>query len=357
MTKTPWCITLALFGVFTGTAQAAPAVTGLAPQSGSAAGGTVVTISGTGLSTATTVKFGTTTGTILSKSSTQVVAVSPAKAAGGTSIRVTDSGGATSPDVANDNYTYNAVAAGTLWFAPAYNAATTTVSNSSATTAQWADEHEAADDRVQIVTGSSVPAGSNPSAKPYGALKVSNLTGDLTTLTGSSPHPRAEAFTQYRRWTAGETAWIDYWLFVPTSTSLINTASSSYSTIFQWKGNNGSPAVGLEIDPADEHLKITSNQFPINQSLGALTHNKWIRITVGVTFGTSSTTGRVMWSVDGAAVQTINKQTIGASGSGNDQLYPKQGLYQSYDDRLQPDRILYDSPIRIASTQALAQQR
>ena len=50
---------------FTYTAAVAPAVTGISPTSGPTAGGTVVTITGTGFTGATAVDFGTTAATNL----------------------------------------------------------------------------------------------------------------------------------------------------------------------------------------------------------------------------------------------------------------------------------------------------
>jgi len=61
---------------FTYTA-ARPAITGVAPSDGTTAGGTTVTITGTGLAGATSVRFGGVAGTITADSSTQVTVTSP----------------------------------------------------------------------------------------------------------------------------------------------------------------------------------------------------------------------------------------------------------------------------------------
>ena len=62
-----------------GPTQAAPTVTGVSPATGPAAGGTSVTITGTGLTGATAVKFGTTAATgVVVNSATSVTATSPA---------------------------------------------------------------------------------------------------------------------------------------------------------------------------------------------------------------------------------------------------------------------------------------
>jgi hypothetical protein len=57
---------------------AGPAVTGLSPASGAAAGGTSVTITGTGFTGATAVDFGTTAASFTVNSATQITATSPA---------------------------------------------------------------------------------------------------------------------------------------------------------------------------------------------------------------------------------------------------------------------------------------
>ncbi len=61
---------------FTYTA-ARPAITGVAPNDGATAGGTTVTITGTGLAGATSVRFGGVAGTITADSSTEVTVTSP----------------------------------------------------------------------------------------------------------------------------------------------------------------------------------------------------------------------------------------------------------------------------------------
>ena len=65
----------------TGTAPGTPTVTGISPTSGTTAGGTAVTITGTNLQNAIAVNFGTQAGTIVSDSGTQGVATTPAESA------------------------------------------------------------------------------------------------------------------------------------------------------------------------------------------------------------------------------------------------------------------------------------
>ncbi len=83
-----------------------PTIASLSRTSGPVAGGTKVTITGTGFSTVRSVKFGTTTArTFTVRSATQIVATSPAHAAGQVRISVTTAAG-TTPATGNDLYTY-----------------------------------------------------------------------------------------------------------------------------------------------------------------------------------------------------------------------------------------------------------
>src|ERR1700687_1457413 len=67
-----------------------PSVTGVSPNSGSIAGGTTVTVSGSGFTGVTSVNFGTTAATSFTiVSDTQITAVSPAHAAGIVDVTVT----------------------------------------------------------------------------------------------------------------------------------------------------------------------------------------------------------------------------------------------------------------------------
>jgi hypothetical protein len=83
---------------------AVPALTSVSPSSGPAAGGTTVTLTGTGLSTATAVRFGTTAVSFTVVSATQITATAP-PGAGTVQVTATTPGG-TSNGVP---YTYAAV--------------------------------------------------------------------------------------------------------------------------------------------------------------------------------------------------------------------------------------------------------
>lgn len=85
---------------------ATPAVTSIAPSSGSSAGGTAITITGTGLTGTTAVKFGTVDATSFANvTDTSVTAVAPAHVAGAVNVIVTNADGS-SAIVAGDLFTF-----------------------------------------------------------------------------------------------------------------------------------------------------------------------------------------------------------------------------------------------------------
>ena len=86
---------------------AAPTVSQISPTSGPTAGGTRVTISGSNLGGATSVRFGTTRATLVSNTANLIVANSPAHTAGMVNVTVTTPGG-TSAVVIADRFTYAA---------------------------------------------------------------------------------------------------------------------------------------------------------------------------------------------------------------------------------------------------------
>jgi len=84
----------------------APTVTSVSPNTGPTTGGTVVTITGTGLTGATAVRFGTANAASFSVSSaTSITATAPAGAQGAVDVTVTTPGG-TSAATGADTFTY-----------------------------------------------------------------------------------------------------------------------------------------------------------------------------------------------------------------------------------------------------------
>ena len=92
------------------TYRSGPGVTSVSPDAGPPAGGTAVTITGTGLAGATMVKFGKLAATSFTVvSGTEVTALAPAEAAGTVDITVTTPGGTTPTDPPDDQFTYDPV--------------------------------------------------------------------------------------------------------------------------------------------------------------------------------------------------------------------------------------------------------
>jgi hypothetical protein len=92
---------------FTFTTPPAPTVTVVSPASGSTAGGTTVTITGTNFSGVTGVKFGTVAGTgIVVNSTTSITVTSPAESAATVDVTVTATGGTSALNAPADQFTF-----------------------------------------------------------------------------------------------------------------------------------------------------------------------------------------------------------------------------------------------------------
>ena len=164
----------------------APAVTGISPATGSTSGGTSVTITGTGLLTATKVDFGTTAATNLEiLSATQITATSPAGSAGAVDVTVTTPGG-TSATAAADQFTYAALptvtgispAAG-----PLAGETSVTITGTGFTGATLVDFGTAAATNLKVVSATQITA---TSPAGTGTVDVSVTTPGGTSTTGAA---------------------------------------------------------------------------------------------------------------------------------------------------------------------------
>jgi phosphatidylinositol-3-phosphatase len=98
---------------FTTTPNTAPLISSVSPSSGPAAGGTTVTISGTGFGVGATVKFGTTAATNVNVvGSTTITATAPAHASGSVNVVVSNPGGQSA--TSTNGYSYAGTAAPTV---------------------------------------------------------------------------------------------------------------------------------------------------------------------------------------------------------------------------------------------------
>ena len=82
-----------------------PSVASISPSQGPTAGGTTVTITGTGLLDARLVRFGSVAGKIISDTATEIMVNAPAGKAGTVNVTVTTAGG-TSHNSSADKFTY-----------------------------------------------------------------------------------------------------------------------------------------------------------------------------------------------------------------------------------------------------------
>jgi hypothetical protein len=97
--------------VISGAPSSTPTVTAVMPTAGTVAGGTSVTITGTGFTGATNVTFGTTAATSFTVfNDSSITATSPAGPAGTVDVTVTTTGGTSAMSTA-DQYTYTAIPA------------------------------------------------------------------------------------------------------------------------------------------------------------------------------------------------------------------------------------------------------
>ena len=176
---------------FTFNAAAAPTITGLSPTSGPAAGGTLVTITGTGFTGATAVNFGTTAATNLTVvSDTSITADSPA-GTGDVDVTVVTPAG-TSPTSPADQFTFNAVTAPAVTglsptSGPAAGGTLVTITGTGFTGATAVNFGTTAATNVTVVSDTSITADS-----PAGTGIV-----DVTVVTpaGTSPTSPADQFT------------------------------------------------------------------------------------------------------------------------------------------------------------------
>jgi IPT/TIG domain len=233
-----------LSGSLTGTASTtttivsatpAPAVTAISPASGTTAGGTPVTITGTGLSGATAVDFGTTAATAVSCTATSCTVTSPAGAAGTVNVTVTTPGG-TSPTSAADQYTYIAPPAVTAISPASGPAAGGTVVTITGTSLSGAT---AVDFGTTAATAVSCTATSCNVTSPAGAAGIVDVT--VTTPVGTSAVSSAGRYT-YSPDTTSLTAGPILFSISPGQLTLTLTLSATLTDTV-----SGQPAAGQAI--------------------------------------------------------------------------------------------------------------
>jgi hypothetical protein len=143
-----------------------PTVTAVSPKSGSATGGTLVKITGTGLAGATAVMFGSAEAHIVADSSTSISVEAPAESAGAVNVTVTTPGG-TSAITTKDRFSYLPTLTG--------------ISPSSGSTAGGASV---------TVTGAGFALGKTATVFKFGAAKAASVecTSATECTVVSPPH-------------------------------------------------------------------------------------------------------------------------------------------------------------------------
>ncbi len=176
---------------------APPMVSGVSPASGSTAGGTSVTITGTGLSGATGVSFGGTPATVTADSGTQITVISP-PGKGTVDITVTTPAG-TSAATGADHFAYTAATTKTVVVAnvvgDSQTVATSTLQGQGLTVTTSSTSSCEATDKGNVVTqnppgGTSVSVGTAVAigicAATTKTVVVANVVGDSQTVATST---------------------------------------------------------------------------------------------------------------------------------------------------------------------------
>ncbi len=172
-----------------GNLSVAPAVTGLSPTSGPAAGGTSVTITGTGFTGATGVDFGTTAATdVTVANDTTITADSPA-GTGVVDVTVTTPGGTSATSTA-DQFTYAPTVTGlSPTSGPVAGGTSVTITGTGFTGATGVDFGTVAATGVTVVNSTTTTADS-PAGTGTGVVDVT-----VTTPAGTSATSTADQFT------------------------------------------------------------------------------------------------------------------------------------------------------------------
>jgi hypothetical protein len=265
---------------------AAPTVTALAPTTGPGAGGTTVTITGTGLTGATAVDFGTTPATdVTVVSATSVTAVSPA-GTGTEDVTVTTPGG-TSATSSADQFTFVAAAPAVTAISPTsgpnFGGTTVTITGSSFTGATAVDFGTTPATDVTVVNDTTVTA-----VSPAGT-GTENVT--VTTPAGTSPTSAADQFTFNVAAAPAVTA------IAPTSgPNFGGTMVTITGTAF-----TGASAVDFGTTPATDVTVVNDTTITAVSPMGTGT----VDVTVTTPAGTSPTSAADQFTFNVVAAPTV----------------------------------------------------
>jgi hypothetical protein len=237
---------------FTYTAAPVPAVTGIAPTTGSTAGGTPVTITGSGFTSATAVTFGTVGAAGFTvNSDTSISATSPPQAAGTIDVTVTTPSG-TSATSSSDRFTYTAAASPVVTAitpnsgSPA-GGATVTITGSAFTGATAVNFGSTAARTFTVVSDTAITA-----LVPAQAAGTVDVT--VTTFSGTSGISAADRYT----YTAAP---------VPVITGLSpNTGSTAGGTVVMVTGTGFTGAGSLSFAGVTVAFTVYSDTLIVTTS-------------------------------------------------------------------------------------------
>jgi len=261
-----------------------PAVTGLTPTSGPLAGGTSVTVTGTGFTGATTVEFGPTPGTGLTVVNDTTITVTSPAGTGTVDVTVMNAVGTSPANPPADQFTY--VAAPTVTgvsptSGPGGGGTSVTIFGTGLTGATKVDFGTTAATGVTVVSPTSITATS-----PAGTGVV-DVT--VTTPGGTSATSSADQFT---------------YLAAPTITGVGPTsgpAAGGTSVTILGTGFTGATAVDFGTTAATSFTVVNATDITAISPAGTGTPN----VTVTTPNGTSATSSATQFAYFAAAAPTV----------------------------------------------------
>jgi hypothetical protein len=187
--------------------------------------------------------------------------------------------------------------------------------------------------------------------------------GDYT--SGDTGRERAEVMASFAATgtpTQGKTVWYSWSTFIPNGTNVDSDAASpvgnGWLILTQWHGTSDTCCGGPNI--AFSLTKGTSTPHLIldtNGGSGSGTSSEWVQptafpqgqwndFTVGITWGESSSVGRITVKINGT---TWVNNAASANLFNGQSSYLKQGIYRAASKQTQT---LYDTATRVGSTEA-----
>ena len=272
---------------------ATPTVSAVSPNDGPAAGGTMVTITGTGFTRATTVDFGTNQATNLTVASdTTITAYSPA-GTGAVGVTVTTPGGTSATSTA-DQFTYAPSISSISPTAGTVSGGTVVTIMGTGFAGATAVDFGATPATTFTVVGASTITALSPAGT--GAVGVT-----VTTPSGTSATSPANVFTYYA---------------APTVTGISPTAGplgGGTLVTITGTGFTGATAVDFGTNPATNLMKLLSNTtITVDSPAGTGT----VDVSVTSPGGTSATSPADQFTYQAAPTVTGVGPTFGPAGGG-----------------------------------------